>query len=194
MKSPMTHREAKMGICYADIHQYIRLGTCGDAAVDAKIRAREAANLHKRRMPVILNPFGAKDNSQVELTDITEGDAYYEAVRFVFEEGLMQPVSEDTFGVAENVTVGDWAVALFQLLGGAGSAEEAVGALAQFGILAPDADPANTMTRTDLIGSCNILCQAAGVQSLDTELPASENENATRGDAALMVLRLNEAE
>ena len=50
--------EAKMGISYADIHQYIRLGTCGDAAVDAKIRAREAANLHKRRMPVILNPFG----------------------------------------------------------------------------------------------------------------------------------------
>ena len=153
-----------------------------------------AINANADLYDVILNPFGAKDNSQVELTDITEGDAYYEAVRFVFEEGLMQPVSEDTFGVAENVTVGDWAVALFQLLGGAGSAEEAVGALAQFGILAPDADPANTMTRTDLIGSCNILCQAAGVQSLDTELPASENENATRGDAALMVLRLNEAE
>ena len=49
--------EEKMGLKYADIHKYIRLGACGDAAVDAIIRAREAANRHKRRMPVILDPF-----------------------------------------------------------------------------------------------------------------------------------------
>lgn len=50
--------EAKMGLSYADIHKYIRLGGCGDAGTDAKIRAREAANMHKRRMPTILDPFG----------------------------------------------------------------------------------------------------------------------------------------
>ena len=49
--------EVKLGLTYADIHQYIRQGTCGDAAIDAKIAARERANLHKRRMPMILNPF-----------------------------------------------------------------------------------------------------------------------------------------
>ena len=49
--------EERLGVSYADIHSYIRLGTCGDEATDALIRKKERANLHKRRMPVILNPF-----------------------------------------------------------------------------------------------------------------------------------------
>ena len=49
--------EERLGMTYADIHRYIRLGTCGDPGVDEKIRARERANLHKRRMPVVLEPF-----------------------------------------------------------------------------------------------------------------------------------------
>ncbi|MBQ7184259.1 MAG: NAD(+) synthase [Clostridia bacterium] len=50
--------EENLGVSYRDIHQYIRLGTCGDEAVDEKIRQKEAANMHKRRMPVTLDPFG----------------------------------------------------------------------------------------------------------------------------------------
>jgi len=50
--------EEKLGLRYADIHAYIRLGTCGDAEIDGKIRAKERANMHKRRMPVVLQPFG----------------------------------------------------------------------------------------------------------------------------------------
>ena len=49
--------EERLGIRYADIHRYIREGTCGNAETDEKIRKKEQANLHKRRMPVILNPF-----------------------------------------------------------------------------------------------------------------------------------------
>lgn len=49
--------EEKMGLRYADIHRYIRLGTCGDGKIDERIRRREAANRHKRRMPVVLDPF-----------------------------------------------------------------------------------------------------------------------------------------
>ena len=52
--------EERLGIAYADIHSYIRLGGCGDAATDEKIRAKERANLHKRRMPVILDPFAGE--------------------------------------------------------------------------------------------------------------------------------------
>ena len=52
--------EERMGIRYADIHRYIREGSCGDPETDEKIRKRERANLHKRRMPVILNPFSAE--------------------------------------------------------------------------------------------------------------------------------------
>ena len=49
--------EQRMGLTYADIHAYIRRGTCGDAEIDAKIRRREAANRHKRRMPPVIDPF-----------------------------------------------------------------------------------------------------------------------------------------
>ncbi|MBR5110366.1 MAG: NAD(+) synthase [Clostridia bacterium] len=49
--------EERLGISYQDIHRYIRLGTCGNAETDEKIRGKERANMHKRRMPVILNPW-----------------------------------------------------------------------------------------------------------------------------------------
>lgn len=50
--------EERLGLRYADIHRNIREGTCGDPETDEKIRRKEQANLHKRRMPVILDPFG----------------------------------------------------------------------------------------------------------------------------------------
>ena len=53
--------EERLGLRYADIHKYIREGTCGDPETDEKIRKKEQANLHKRRMPVILDPFGGAD-------------------------------------------------------------------------------------------------------------------------------------
>jgi len=53
--------EERLGLRYEDIHRYIRLGTCGDADVDARIAAKERANLHKRRMPVVLRPFEGED-------------------------------------------------------------------------------------------------------------------------------------
>ena len=52
-----------MGLKYADIHKYIREGSCGNAETDAAIRKRENANRHKRQMPVILNPFSTGDKA-----------------------------------------------------------------------------------------------------------------------------------
>lgn len=52
--------EEKLGIRYADIHSYLRNGTCGDPAVDTVIARKEAANMHKRKMPMILNPFDSE--------------------------------------------------------------------------------------------------------------------------------------
>ncbi len=49
--------EERLGISYADIHAYIREGTCGKPEVDEKIRQKEAASAHKRCMPLILDPF-----------------------------------------------------------------------------------------------------------------------------------------
>ena len=49
--------EEKLGLKYADIHRYLREGTCGSPETDDIIRRKEAAAMHKRRMPLILNPF-----------------------------------------------------------------------------------------------------------------------------------------
>ena len=50
--------EEKLGLKYADIHKYLRLGSSGNPQTDEKIRKLEAANMHKRRMPLMLDPFG----------------------------------------------------------------------------------------------------------------------------------------
>jgi len=48
--------EEKLGLKYSDIHKYIRFGSCGDPETDEKIRRKEAANMHKRQRPPILDP------------------------------------------------------------------------------------------------------------------------------------------
>ena len=50
--------EEKLGVLYRDIHAYIREGTCGNPETDEKIRGMEKRNMHKRRMPLVLDPFG----------------------------------------------------------------------------------------------------------------------------------------
>lgn len=47
--------EVKLGLTYRQIHDYLRHGTCGDPATDEKIARREKNNMHKRRMPPILD-------------------------------------------------------------------------------------------------------------------------------------------
>lgn len=49
--------EERLGVSYRDIHAYIRRGSCGNAEVDALIARKERANMHKRRMPVVIDPF-----------------------------------------------------------------------------------------------------------------------------------------
>ncbi|MBQ8110650.1 MAG: NAD(+) synthase [Clostridia bacterium] len=58
--------EERLGLTYADIHRYIRLGPCGDADTDARIRQKQRANAHKRRMPVIIDPFESEGGGRHE--------------------------------------------------------------------------------------------------------------------------------
>lgn len=53
--------EEQLGLLYKDIHAFIRQGTCGDAQIDEKIARKEKANMHKRRLPLVLDPF-AREN------------------------------------------------------------------------------------------------------------------------------------
>ena len=144
-----------------------------------------AINAHAELFDAILNPFGVKDNTQVELTDVVEGSEHYEAVRFVFENGLMAPKAEDTFGVEEEANVGDLTYALCQIAGlPVASGEEAVATLAQFGIM-----PAGASAATPLSMRLNDTIFVAFGQAVGLGLTADEpNETydnpMTRGELA----------
>ncbi len=49
--------EERLGVTYQDIHAYIRFGTSGNEAVDARIARLERAGMHKRSRPPVLDPF-----------------------------------------------------------------------------------------------------------------------------------------
>ena len=49
--------EERLGVTYRNIHDYIRLGSSGDPAIDDRIARKERASMHKRVRPVVLDPF-----------------------------------------------------------------------------------------------------------------------------------------
>ncbi len=106
-----------------------------------------AINANADLYETILNPFNAKDASQVDLTDVPEGSEYYDDVRFVFENGLMAPKAEDAFGVDDAATAGDLYAALYVIIGGSPNApEEAMAYLGQFGLVPDGVEPGTELT------------------------------------------------
>ena len=132
----------------------------------------------------ILNPFGAKDSSEVVFEDLPEDHEHYEAVRYVFEEGFMKPVEETVFGVDQEATVGDIAIALFTLGFGEAPADaaEAIEALSDHGIVPASAAPEEKLTGKAAETALESFSKAV-------EVPYSRNEDAkeeaiTRGELA----------
>ena len=99
-----------------------------------------AINANAELYDAILNPFGAVDNTQVELADAPEGSEHYEAVRFAFENGLMAPLAEDTFGVDEPATYGDLYAAVSALIGNGSDPEAALALFGEYGLADPNCD------------------------------------------------------
>ncbi len=52
--------EERLGVTYLQIHNWIRLGSSGDAEADAVIERKWRASAHKRRMPTVLDPFSGE--------------------------------------------------------------------------------------------------------------------------------------
>ncbi len=117
----------------------------------------------------ILNPFGVQDSSSVVLSDIAEGDAYYDAVRFAFENGYMTTVSDSDFGVDESATLGDLAAFFYMLIGGNRDPETAVAFLSQYGII--PAELADTeLSRLEALLYTYYFCQATQIDVSLAEL------------------------
>ena len=130
---------------YADVYQKmteegLRFTAGGAGAVNAN------ADLYDS----ILNPFGAADAGEVAFEDVPEDHEHYAAVRFAFEEGFMKPVEETVFGVDNDATFGDMAIALYVLgIDAAEDAAEALETLASYGIMPGSAKPEDPLTGKD---------------------------------------------
>ena len=138
---------------------------------------------------VILDPFQAVDPTTVELVDVPEGHRHYDAVRFVFEYMIMDPLTDDTFGVDEPATVGALCGALYSLLGEDPSAQqEALEFLQSYGLV-----PAAAKTSTPLTGNLadSILGNFSWAIDIDYESDpsvAGSYDTLTRGELAEIVM------
>ena len=74
-----------------------------------------AINDNAELYDTVFNPFGSVDAASVEFDDLTEENPYYEACRFMFENGLMLPAEETVFDTESDALVGDMAYALYVL-------------------------------------------------------------------------------
>ena len=127
---------------------------------------------------VVLNPFHTTDLSETSFTDVAEGSEHYDAIRFVFENGLMSPKEEGVFAPDDTAAVGDllFAVCVGAGIGSAGPVE-ARDALAGYGLVAGDLDVEAGLTEGFL---CGLLANAFGAE-LSTDTPDAE---VTRADLA----------
>lgn len=171
---------AQYAAAYANMVQNGVYSTAGGAsAIEAN------ANLYES----VINPFNAVDPTSVEFTDCTAEHAYYDYVRFAFENGMMLPTGDTTFGADDQANLGDFSMACYILLGGGQNPAEAVAYLAQFGIV-PPSDAATPITRQDLI-SCTVnFGGALGVPVTVEMLPTFDDLTApaTRAETAMMIV------
>ena len=159
-----------------------------DEGVHSTAGSAAAINGNADLYDVILNPFGAKDASQVDLADVPEGSEFYEAVRFVFENGLMAPLSEDAFGVDEASTAGDLFAALYVIIGGSPNApEEAMEYLGQFGLV-PEGLEADTVLTHGMSDTIFVAFGAAIGLPLQADEPnETTDQPITRGEMAQQI-------
>ncbi|MBR2527455.1 MAG: insulinase family protein [Blautia sp.] len=150
--------------------------------------AASAINQNADLFDTILNPFGAVDNTQVELTDVPEYSEHYEAVRFVFEQGLMDPRAEDTFGVNEPASHGDLYTAVYVMMGGGKDEAEALAALSEYGL----ADPSAELSASLLPGEVWDLFSALTGQKLEPLTQTASPDIVTRAELAEMLKALME--
>lgn len=148
---------------YADV-----LSQLMEKGVYATASSASVINANAELYETMTNPFGAVDASQVELTDVDQEHPCYAEIRAAFEGGLME-AADGAFRPEDSLTLGEFAVPLYLLIGGSPDAAEAIDLLSQYGIISPE--PADTvLTRNDaVVGMVNFFL-AMGVEMEETPL------------------------
>ena len=167
-------------IAYSEVYRKL-----AENGVRSTSGAASAINGNAELYDVILNPFSAVDKSEQELSDVGEDSEYYEAVRYVYENGLMAPVEDDRFGVDEPATVGDLAGALLAVTGSSGTPEEAVAMFVQYGMLWDDATPDEPIEGESCDAVLSTFAYAVGAEYPGGMVP--DTDSMTRGQMAQSV-------
>ena len=146
-----------------------------------------AINANAELYDEIFNPFGSVDATTVELDDVDESSEYYEAVRFVFEEGLMPAAGETFFDLESEATVGDMAYALFTLGFSQTPADldDARANLGAYGIMASCGDNEAALTGSAGQDALASFSMAIGLPYMRD--PDASGEALTRGELAQLI-------
>ena len=146
--------------------------------------AASAIDADAELFDAVLNPFGAVDRSQIDLDDAPEGSEHYDAVRFAFEQGLMDPATDTAFGVDAPATNGDVLAALYVLIGGPCDPDEALDTFAGYGLAAADTDLSAPAAPDDLWA----LMSALAGQDVGPLVSPANPEALTRAELAEALL------
>ena len=149
---------------YASLYQ-----TLSETGVRSTAGPASAINANAELYDVILNPFAAVDTSTIAFEDAPEDHPQYEAIRFAFENGLMQPAAENVFGADAPATLGDALTAMYVLIGGEADTEAAVATFAQYGLVEAEADMQAPVGTEQIAGLLAALTGAPVEVSVETE-------------------------
>ncbi|MDO5022974.1 MAG: insulinase family protein [Eubacteriales bacterium] len=139
-----------------------------------------AINEHSDLYDNILNPFAVVEKEQ-SYSDLPDDAWYKEAVSFVLDNKLMEPVEENLFGADKEATVGEYAQAIFALVGGGSvSAEEAVKSLAQFKLIPASKKAEDLLTRKGVAELLQTLLAASGQDITEGLEPLPEAADADK--------------
>ena len=147
--------------------------------------AGPASSINKEadRYEQIINPFGTQDKSQASFEDVPEDHPLCEAVRFAYENNLMQPLTEENFGVDEKANKKDLLLAFYVLAGGTPDVEEMTAFMSQNGIIEADEDLTAGIVPDDV---WQLLSMAAGTPAEPLTQTASP-DSVTRGELCEML-------
>ncbi len=140
-------------------------------------------NKEAERYEQIINPFGTQDKSQASFEDVPEDHPLCEAVRFAYENNLMQPLTEENFGVDEKANKKDLLLAFYVLAGGTPDVEEMTAFMSQNGIIEADEDLTAGIVPDDV---WQLLSMAAGTPAEPLTQTASP-DSVTRGELCEML-------
>lgn len=125
----------------------------------------------------VINLF-SKDELLSAYSDIEEDGWYREAITVCLDHNLLNPFSDDYFGVYEAATVGDFALPVVSCIGeNVNDGQEALEVLRSYGIELPDS-AGMLMTKEELSVYMVDICEAMGVDFSGAEFDISVYQDA----------------